>query len=84
MLTPQQRDELLIRIDERLKTIDERLDNSERTLYGNGHPGLVERVQKLENEHEAQKRHHGNLIIGLGLLVEAAGVVYAIFKHHQQ
>ena len=83
MLTPAQRDELLIRIDERLKTIDERLDGGERTLYGNGKPGLVERVQKLEDEHEAQKRHHGNLIIGIGLLVEAAGVVYAIFKHHQ-
>lgn len=43
MLTPQERDELLIRIDERTL-------RSDKALFGNGHPGLVQDVSVLKED----------------------------------
>ena len=40
--------ELLIRIDERTKDIQEALSRDYKCLHGNGQPGLIERVQVLE------------------------------------
>ena len=47
-MTDEQRDELLVRIDEHVKGIDDKLRSDYRVLHGNGHPGLISRVQTLE------------------------------------
>ena len=42
-----------------VREIKTKLDRDYAALYGNGHPGLIDRVQKLENEfskmHEKRK-----------------------------
>jgi len=51
-MTNPERDELLIRMDERLKTIDDKLDRDCNVLYGpDAQPGtgLTQRVKTLEN-----------------------------------
>ena len=79
-MTREERDDLMIRVDERLKNIEKDLKEYHREMHGNGKPGLIERVQKLENESEIKRRHHGSLVLGMGLLINAIGVLYAIFK----
>ena len=79
-MTQAERDEMMIRMDERLKSIDDKLAEDYKHLHGNGQPGLIQRVQKLEDEADARRRHHGALLVIIGLLVNAAGVIYAIFK----
>ena len=50
-MSDTERDELLIRIDEQVKEIKSKLDRDGRTIYGNGKPGLLSRVQSLEDFH---------------------------------
>lgn len=80
-MTDAQRDELLIRMDERINTINEKLDTDYKHLHGNGQPGLISRVQALEDAREADAKHHGALWAVVGFLVNAAIAVYAVFKH---
>lgn len=47
MLTDRERDELLIRMDERTMKMQEALERDFKSLYGNGQPGLIERVRDL-------------------------------------
>lgn len=35
-------------LESKLARIDLRLDNDFRSLYGNGHPGLIDRMNELE------------------------------------
>ena len=80
-MTDAQRDELLIRMDERINTINEKLDTDYKHLHGNGQPGLISRVQALEDARAADAKHHGALWAVVGFLVNAAIAVYAVFKH---
>lgn len=70
----------LARIDERLGHIQGALDRDFLALHGNGHPGILERLTKLE---EAQKstwntvRTVGTVIgVILSLLMSIAGLVW--------
>ena len=38
----------LAALDSKLARIDLRLDNDFRSLYGNGHPGLIDRMNEIE------------------------------------
>lgn len=38
----------LAALESKLARIDLRLDNDFRSLYGNGHPGLIDRMNELE------------------------------------
>lgn len=78
-MTSKERDELLVRLEERMKGIDDKLAADYRHIHGNGHPGLIQRVQKLEDWHEASRHHWGSAAMALGLLVNTIGVLYAIF-----
>ena len=50
-MSDAERDELLIRIDEQVKEIKSKLDRDGKMIYGNGKPGLLSRVQSLEDFH---------------------------------
>ena len=79
-MTDAERDELLIRLDESTKEIKDKLKNDYVHLHGNGRPGLLERVQKLEDL-QAARQHHYAVIAGvIGFIVNAIGVIYAIIK----
>ena len=79
-MTDEARDELLIRIDERLKSIEGKLAEDYRHIHGNGQPGLLDRVKSLEDHRAASEHHHGALLAIVGFLVNAAIAVYAIIK----
>ena len=79
-MTQTERDEMMIRMDERLKSIDERTAADHKELHGNGKMGLIARVQKLEDWADAKRHHYGALLVVITLVIEAAGVIYAIFK----
>lgn len=79
-MTDAERDELLIRLDERTRKITEELDADFRALYGNGKPGLVERVQKIEDWQAARQHHWGAAAAVIGFIINAAVAVYAIVK----
>ena len=79
-MTDAERDALLIRLDERTKAIKEALTRDFAVLYGNGKPGLLSRVQKIEDWQAAKQHHYGLIAAVLGFIVNAAGVLYAIFK----
>lgn len=66
---------LLGRIDERLKTMEESLKSTEKTLYGNGQPGIVNRVTKLEVKSSsawATIKGIGSFILSLLSMIVAA------------
>ena len=79
-MTDAERDELLIRLDERTRKIASDLKDDYRALYGNGKPGLVERVQKLEDWQAARQHHYGAAAVVVGFIINAAIAVYAALK----
>lgn len=40
--------ELLVRIDERVSSIDTRVEKLEKAINGNGRPGIITRLAKVE------------------------------------
>ena len=79
-MTDSERDELLIRLDERTADIRNKLKTDYAHLHGNGRPGLLERVQKLEDWQAAKQHHYGLIAAAIGFVVNAAIAVYAIVK----
>lgn len=72
LMTNPERDELLIRMDERLKTIDDKLDRDCNVLYGpDDQPGtgLTQRVKTLENlaKWAVASASVAGAIVGLGV-----------------
>lgn len=83
-MTNAERDALLVRIDEQIEEINKALERDYHALHGNGHPGLVSRVQKLEDwqeQAESFKQKYGSVI---GWIITTAIAVFAVFKPHEQ
>ena len=79
-MTDAERDELLIRLDERTKKIAADLKDDYKALYGNGQPGLLSRVQKLEDWKDAKQKHVGAIVGAIGFIINAAIAWYAALK----
>ena len=79
-MTDSERDELLIRLDERTRKILADMKDDFHALYGNGRPGLLDRVQSLEDWKSAHDRHYGVIAGIIGFIVNAAIAIYAIAK----
>ena len=68
-----------------LGRIDERLQNIERIytiIHGNGRPGLLERVQKLEDFRQTEDstlKRYGGFLAWLATFLLA---LYSTLKHH--
>ncbi len=79
-MSDTERDELLIRLDESTKEIKNKLKTDYAHLHGNGRPGLLERVQKLEDWQAARQHHYGAVAVVVGFIINAAIAVYAALK----
>lgn len=79
-MTDAERDALLIRLDERTKKIQGDLEDDYHVIYGNGRPGLVERIQRLEDWKALREHHYGTVAAVIGFIVNAAIAVYAVLK----
>ena len=73
-MTDTERDELLIRLDESTKEIKNKLKTDYAHLHGNGRPGLLERVQKLEDWRLACQHHYGAVAGAIGFAVSTASL----------
>lgn len=82
MLTDKERDTLLIRVDEQVKEIHRALARDYKCLYGNGQPGLLQRVQQLENYHSNENTFLKKFGAVIAWIVSTALAVYAVIKHH--
>lgn len=80
-MTNQERDELLIRIDERIGAINNKLERDYKVLHGNGQPGLISRVQSLENQHKTESKHIGAIAAVIAFGINGILAIYAIFKN---
>ena len=72
---------------DRLGRIETKLDTDYKTLYGNGHAGLVDRVndaedriRDLEKYKEAKQKHWGAIATVVAFIVNAAVAAYAAMK----
>lgn len=79
-MTNTERDELLIRIDERLRVIDSKLAADYKVIHGNGQPGLITRVQALEDQHKSESKHLGAVAGVSGFLLSLAVAIYTALK----
>lgn len=72
---------------DRLGRIETKLDTDYRTLHGDGKPGLVDkldaledRVRDLETDRASKQRHWGATAVVAGFVVNTAIALYAIVK----
>ena len=82
MLTDRERDTLLIRMDEQLKQIHKALERDYKCLHGNGQPGLLQRVQQLENYHSNENGFLKKFGAIIAWIVTTALALYSVIKHH--
>jgi hypothetical protein len=67
------------------ETLTERLRRHEHTIYGNGKPGLVERLGYIERDSErvekAKESAHRSMISAAGSFVTAAvGIIWSLLR----
>ena len=74
--------ELLIRIDERTKDIQEALARDYKCIHGNGQPGLLQRVQTLENYHSNENSFVRRFGMVIAWVITTALALYSALKHH--
>lgn len=80
MLTDRERDQLLIRMDEHVKNIEDALGRDYKCLYGNGKPGLIERVQQLENYHQNENKFTRRAGTIIAWLATTALALYSVLR----
>ncbi len=81
-MTDEERDRLLIEIRSDIKYIHAALERDYKHIHGNGQPGLLSRVQHLEDLHENENtfvKKFGQLAAWVVTTVIA---VYSALKHH--
>ena len=66
---------------ERLTSIEVKLDADYRALHGNGKPGLLDRVNKLENSMYAGGFLYRTVVSFVAWLIAIAVAVYAALKN---
>ena len=66
---------------ERLTSIEVKLDADYRALHGNGKPGLLDRVNKLENSMYAGGIMYRAVVSFVAWLIAIAVAVYAAIKN---
>lgn len=66
---------------ERLTSIEVKLDADYRALHGNGKPGLLDRVNKLENSMYAGGFLYRTVVSFVAWLIAIAVAIYAAVKN---
>ena len=70
------------RIEEQNKTQFKRLEAVERAINGNGHPGLAQRVQVLEDINRTRKESKTGVLAWLAIAISAVSAAVNYFKGH--
>lgn len=81
-MTNEERDVLLIRMDEQLKEIHRALERDYKHIHGNGQPGLLARVQALEDFHANENKWAKKLGTVVAWVITTVVSVIALLKHH--
>ena len=63
-----------------IQDIKEALAKDYHHLHGNGTPGLIERVAKLEEWQKSVSRHYGAIVATVAFVVNAAITLYIAWK----
>ena len=79
-MTEGERDNLLLRISNDLEVIKAKFEDDHRAIRGNGQPGLLDRVTRLEDA----GHHSGRLWVVLGFLLNAALSLAALIRRAGQ
>ena len=58
------------------------LERDYHHLHGNGTPGLIERVSKLEEWQRSVSRHYGAIVATAAFLINLAVTLYIAYKKH--
>ena len=78
-MTNDERDAMLIDIHAKLEVVCGKVEGQDRTLYGNGQPGIVGRIDIVETKQAecparaAFKRDNKMFVVAVGSMMVAAG-----------
>ena len=81
-MTNDERDAILLEIRGTLKGIEKDIARHDKTLYGNGQPGVCARVQSLEDYHANENgftKKYGGV---LAWVITTILAIYSVIKHH--
>lgn len=81
-MTNDERDAILLEIHGFMKSLEKDVGRHEKTLYGNGQPGICSRVQTLEDYHENERGFTKKIGGIFAWAVTTALAIYSVVKHH--
>lgn len=81
-MTNDERDELLLEIRGMLKGLEKDIGRHEKTLYGNGQPGLCQQVQELKDYQKNENGFWRRFGAVAAWLVTTVIAIYSAVKHH--
>jgi 3-phenylpropionate/cinnamic acid dioxygenase small subunit len=73
--------ELLARIDERTKSMEEKISRMDKVIYGNGKEGLCDRVDKIETQHITVDKVRAENWKMIGIILAAFSVIVALLNY---
>jgi hypothetical protein len=86
-MTNEERDLMLTSIDNKLSTLitnnavtEEKVARHDKSLYGNGNPGLCTRLQRIEDKVENNSSRVATIITFVMAASAVIGTLYQIFK----
>ena len=86
-MTNEERDLMLQSIDTKLSTLittsavtDEKVERHDKSLYGNGNPGICTRLQRIEDKVEHSATRYTNIITFIMAACAVLGVIYQFLK----
>lgn len=82
-MTQEDRD-MLIRVHENVIEIKKDMDGLAKTLYGNGQPGVVSRLQSLETSHQECLKRQDNPRQWPAVVASIAAVVAVVWGFIKQ
>lgn len=72
--------ERLSRIEEQTRQQGDAIAALDKSIHGNGHPGLHDRVLALEHSEQASEKHKGGVYAVIAWLVTTAIALYGALK----
>lgn len=76
-MTNDERDTKINEIHTAVQVLVSQIQRHERSLYGNGSPGLCTRVQKIEDKHENESREWASII---SLIMSGCAIIGLLWK----
>ena len=81
-MTDEERDIILLEIRAGVRGLEKDILRHEKTLYGNGQPGLCTKVQELQDYHKNENGFMKRYGAVVAWLLTTAMALYSTLKHH--